>query len=150
MLLLSRATCWSFTHDIVKMGANSSEDFQQFLDQNQYSNNGILRYEKLFGRGFVSTGGLETTEVTNFPFASRSWSTFTVISCPQAIFCSGLNYYYISRLISVCVLGRSSLNFRILVIPFFRRMSILFSCAAAVFSVVTQALRDITKNGCVC
>lgn len=40
-----------------------SDEFQQFLDQNQYSNNSILRYEKIFGRGFVSTGGLETTEV---------------------------------------------------------------------------------------
>ncbi|KAL9982699.1 hypothetical protein ACROYT_G004775 [Oculina patagonica] len=40
----------------------NSEEFQQFLDQNQYSSNSILRYEKIFGRGFVSTGGLETTE----------------------------------------------------------------------------------------
>lgn len=39
-----------------------SDEFQQFLDQNQYSSNSILRYEKIFGRGFVSTGGLETTE----------------------------------------------------------------------------------------
>ncbi|XP_020614244.1 phosphoethanolamine N-methyltransferase 1-like [Orbicella faveolata] len=39
-----------------------SEEFQQFLDQNQYSSNSILRYEKIFGRGFVSTGGLETTQ----------------------------------------------------------------------------------------
>lgn len=41
---------------------SKSDDFQQFLDQNQYSSNSILRYEKIFGRGFVSTGGLETTE----------------------------------------------------------------------------------------
>ncbi|XP_027058769.1 phosphoethanolamine N-methyltransferase-like isoform X2 [Pocillopora damicornis] len=39
-----------------------SDQFQQFLDQNQYSSNSILRYEKIFGRGFVSTGGLETTQ----------------------------------------------------------------------------------------
>jgi len=36
--------------------------FQQFLDTQQYSRNGILRYEKIFGRHFVSTGGKETTE----------------------------------------------------------------------------------------
>ncbi|XP_075693450.1 uncharacterized protein LOC142660644 isoform X2 [Rhinoderma darwinii] len=36
--------------------------FQQFLDNNQYSRTGILRYEKIFGDGFVSTGGLETTK----------------------------------------------------------------------------------------
>ncbi|CAJ0934062.1 unnamed protein product [Ranitomeya imitator] len=37
--------------------------FQQFLDNQQYSRRGILRYEKIFGDGFVSTGGLETTKV---------------------------------------------------------------------------------------
>lgn len=36
--------------------------FQQFLDNQQYSRKGILRYEKIFGDGFVSTGGLETTK----------------------------------------------------------------------------------------
>ncbi|XP_053576004.1 uncharacterized protein LOC128665812 [Bombina bombina] len=36
--------------------------FQQFLDNHQYSRKGILRYEKIFGQGFVSTGGLETTK----------------------------------------------------------------------------------------
>ena len=41
----------------------SSANFQAFLDQNQYTARGILRYETIFGRGFVSTGGLETTEV---------------------------------------------------------------------------------------
>lgn len=44
-------------------GTQQSDEFQQFLDENQYSSNSILRYEKIFGRGFVSTGGLETTEV---------------------------------------------------------------------------------------
>jgi len=56
------------------------QTFQEFLDKSQYSVNGILRYEKIFGpecsglsdnclaesssylRGFVSTGGKETTE----------------------------------------------------------------------------------------
>jgi phosphoethanolamine N-methyltransferase len=35
---------------------------QDFLDQQQYSTNGVLRYEKIFGPGFVSTGGLDTTK----------------------------------------------------------------------------------------
>ena len=34
-----------------------------FLDQQQYTLNGILRYERVFGENFVSTGGLETTQV---------------------------------------------------------------------------------------
>ncbi|XP_078458513.1 uncharacterized protein LOC144937136 isoform X1 [Lampetra fluviatilis] len=36
--------------------------FQQFLDTQQYSSRSILRYEKIFGHGFVSTGGRQTTE----------------------------------------------------------------------------------------
>ncbi|KAL8604014.1 hypothetical protein ACOMHN_039058 [Nucella lapillus] len=36
--------------------------FQEFLDNQQYSENGILCYEKVFGKTFVSTGGLETTK----------------------------------------------------------------------------------------
>ncbi|PIK34240.1 putative phosphoethanolamine N-methyltransferase 3-like isoform X3 [Apostichopus japonicus] len=36
--------------------------FQQFLDNKQYSKRGILRYEKIFGAGYVSTGGPQTTE----------------------------------------------------------------------------------------
>jgi len=36
--------------------------FMEFLDSQQYSRQGILRYEKIFGHHFVSTGGLETTQ----------------------------------------------------------------------------------------
>jgi len=38
------------------------KSFQEFLDSQQYSARGILLYERIFGRTFVSTGGLETTE----------------------------------------------------------------------------------------
>lgn len=37
----------------------------QFLDGGQYQKNGILRYERIFGETFVSTGGEATTKVTN-------------------------------------------------------------------------------------
>jgi len=40
----------------------NSDQFQQFLDDSQYKLNGILRYEKIFGRGFISTGGVTTTK----------------------------------------------------------------------------------------
>ncbi|XP_028816602.1 phosphoethanolamine methyltransferase isoform X2 [Denticeps clupeoides] len=36
--------------------------FQQFLDSQQYTRRGILRYEKMFGSGYVSTGGPKTTK----------------------------------------------------------------------------------------
>ncbi|KAJ8302833.1 hypothetical protein KUTeg_019229 [Tegillarca granosa] len=38
------------------------KSFQDFLDNQQYSKNGILRYEKIFGRTYVSTGGYDTTK----------------------------------------------------------------------------------------
>ncbi|XP_013391180.1 phosphoethanolamine N-methyltransferase-like [Lingula anatina] len=59
----SNQVCW-LMH---KMHSNTAaafghKTFQDFLDNQQYSRNGILRYEMIFGRHFVSTGGLETTE----------------------------------------------------------------------------------------
>ncbi|CAN6584827.1 unnamed protein product [Malus baccata var. baccata] len=50
--------CWLWQ----KVPSENDRGFQQFLDNVQYKNNGILRYERVFGRGFVSTGGLETTK----------------------------------------------------------------------------------------
>ena len=38
---------------------------QDFLNAGQYKRNGILRYERVFGHTFVSTGGLATTKVKN-------------------------------------------------------------------------------------
>ena len=43
----------------------NSAEFQKFLDEQQYSRNGILRYEKIFGEDFVSTGGITTTKVSS-------------------------------------------------------------------------------------
>ena len=44
-----------------KQESYDSAEFQKFLDEQQYSRNGILRYEKIFGTDFVSTGGISTT-----------------------------------------------------------------------------------------
>uniref|UniRef100_A0A8C9ZME3 phosphoethanolamine N-methyltransferase n=1 Tax=Sander lucioperca TaxID=283035 RepID=A0A8C9ZME3_SANLU len=41
---------------------NGFNTFQQFLDNQQYTNRGILRYEKMFGAGYVSTVGPSTTK----------------------------------------------------------------------------------------
>ncbi|CAF0878315.1 unnamed protein product [Didymodactylos carnosus] len=41
---------------------DAPETLRDFLDQQQYSKNSVLRYEKIFGPGFVSTGGLDTTK----------------------------------------------------------------------------------------
>lgn len=36
-------------------------DLQSFLDNQQYAIDSILKYERIFGHGFVSTGGIATT-----------------------------------------------------------------------------------------
>ena len=41
--------------------SNAGEDLKKFLDANQYSRKSILRYEKIFGHTYVSTGGETTT-----------------------------------------------------------------------------------------
>ncbi|XP_043695648.1 phosphomethylethanolamine N-methyltransferase-like isoform X1 [Telopea speciosissima] len=50
--------CWIWQ----KMNSHEDKGFQRFLDTVQYKCSGILRYERVFGEGFVSTGGLETTK----------------------------------------------------------------------------------------
>jgi hypothetical protein len=46
------------------MGANDqkNEEFQKFLDTNQYARKGILLYERIFGATYISTGGEATTK----------------------------------------------------------------------------------------
>ena len=41
---------------------DSSPATPRYDNQGQYSRTGILRYEKVFGEGYISTGGHETTE----------------------------------------------------------------------------------------
>ncbi|XP_062157877.1 phosphoethanolamine N-methyltransferase 2 [Alnus glutinosa] len=50
--------CWIWQ----KVSSQDDRGFQQFLDNVQYKSSGILRYERVFGQGFVSTGGIDTTK----------------------------------------------------------------------------------------
>ncbi|CAH0474093.1 unnamed protein product [Peronospora belbahrii] len=56
---------FNYTKAIKEQAATGSDDgvetFQKFLDEQQYSNQSITRYEKIFGQGYVSTGGQATT-----------------------------------------------------------------------------------------
>ncbi|XP_027126928.2 phosphoethanolamine N-methyltransferase 2 [Coffea arabica] len=49
--------CWMWK----KVRSEDDRGFQRFLDNVQYKSSGILRYERVFGPGFVSTGGIDTT-----------------------------------------------------------------------------------------
>jgi hypothetical protein len=46
--------CWIWQ----KVSSYEDKGFQRFLDNVQYKSNGILRYERVFGQGYVSTGGI--------------------------------------------------------------------------------------------
>ncbi|XP_059642006.1 phosphomethylethanolamine N-methyltransferase-like [Cornus florida] len=50
--------CWMWQ----KVRSEDDKGFQRFLDNVQYKCSGILRYERVFGQGFVSTGGIDTTK----------------------------------------------------------------------------------------
>ncbi|XP_037492766.1 phosphoethanolamine N-methyltransferase isoform X3 [Jatropha curcas] len=50
--------CWLWQ----KVRSEDDKGFQRFLDTVQYKYSGIMRYERVFGHGFVSTGGFETTK----------------------------------------------------------------------------------------
>ncbi|KAL0429554.1 UNVERIFIED_CONTAM: Phosphoethanolamine N-methyltransferase 1 [Sesamum radiatum] len=50
--------CWLWQ----KVKSDDDRGFQKFLDTVQYKSNGILRYERVFGEGYVSTGGIDTTK----------------------------------------------------------------------------------------
>ena len=41
-----------------------SQKRTEFLDSGQYTINGITRYERIFGRNYVSEGGLQSTQVS--------------------------------------------------------------------------------------
>lgn len=43
--------------------SNKAPASQEFLDTNQYSRKSILRYERIFGHTWVSTGGEATSKV---------------------------------------------------------------------------------------
>jgi len=61
---LTEKSCWVFrmTERKVEDGRKDFTTFQQYLDQSRYSHTHILRYERIFGKDFVSTGGINTTE----------------------------------------------------------------------------------------
>eukprot|EP00244_Chara_vulgaris_P000034 TRINITY_DN1003_c0_g1_i4.p1 TRINITY_DN1003_c0_g1~~TRINITY_DN1003_c0_g1_i4.p1 ORF type:complete len:530 (-),score=125.00 TRINITY_DN1003_c0_g1_i4:1398-2912(-) len=54
--------CWLWEKIECKDLMEAEHTFQQFLDSVQYTKTGILRYERVFGYGYVSTGGAETTK----------------------------------------------------------------------------------------
>jgi len=71
--------CWKFTK--VVSDESRGPSFREFLDSKQYSRNGILRYERIFGEGFVSTGGIETTKEFVSKLGLKQGQTVLDIGC---------------------------------------------------------------------
>ena len=69
---------WLWKKVSLKNGSKGS--LQEFLDNNQYNKSGILMYERVFGKGFVSPGGMTTTKVVILVLSP----VFIVFSCPTA------------------------------------------------------------------
>ncbi|RNA35062.1 phosphoethanolamine N-methyltransferase 3-like isoform X1 [Brachionus plicatilis] len=58
----SNQVCFLFQK--VKLHAHHGfKTIKEFFDHKQYSLKGIYRYEKVFGQGYISTGGQETTDL---------------------------------------------------------------------------------------
>ena len=58
----SNQVCFLFHKVKLQDYHHGFKTMKEFLDFKQYSVNSILRYEKIYGYGFVSTGGNVTTE----------------------------------------------------------------------------------------
>merc|ERR1712116_13041 len=73
---------------------------QDFLNAGQYKRNGILRYEKVFGHTFVSTGGLTTTKQIVDPIGLKPGMKVLDIGCG-----TGGSAFYMARNFGCEVLG---------------------------------------------
>merc|ERR1739847_37047 len=73
---------------------------QDFLNAGQYKRNGILRYERVFGHTFVSTGGLTTTKQIVDPIGLKPGMKVLDIGCG-----TGGSAFYMARRYGVDVHG---------------------------------------------
>merc|ERR1712018_372069 len=73
---------------------------QDFLNAGQYKPNGILRYERVFGHTFVSTGGLTTTKEIVDPIGLKPGMKVLDIGCG-----TGGSAFYMARNFGCEVLG---------------------------------------------
>uniref|UniRef100_UPI00358DDC03 uncharacterized protein isoform X2 n=1 Tax=Myxine glutinosa TaxID=7769 RepID=UPI00358DDC03 len=89
--------CWLMEKTCRKANDGS---MQKFLDTRQYLSNSILRYERVFGRGFVSTGGLESTKEILAPLNLQPEERVLDVGCGI-----GGGDFYMAKTFGVDVLG---------------------------------------------
>ncbi|KAM9496104.1 phosphoethanolamine methyltransferase [Clarias gariepinus] len=95
--------CWLMQkacRDLVQQHQGLFSTFQQFLDNQQYTRRGILRYEKMFGSGYVSTGGPSTTKEFVALLSLRPGQKVLDVGCGI-----GGGDFYMAKTFGVDVLG---------------------------------------------
>merc|ERR1711988_2010310 len=85
---------------VSKMLPEKENCTQDFLNAGQYKRNGILRYERVFGHTFVSTGGLTTTKQIVDPIGLKPGMKVLDIGCG-----TGGSAFYMARNFGCEVLG---------------------------------------------
>merc|ERR1712183_221160 len=83
-----------------KMLPEKENCIQDFLNAGQYKRNGILRYERVFGHTFVSTGGLMTTKDIVDPIGLKPGMKVLDIGCG-----TGGSAFYMAKNFGCEVLG---------------------------------------------
>merc|ERR1712168_1328305 len=86
--------------DTEKSSGNKEKMLQTWLDQNQYTRKGILRYEAIFGRTYVSVGGETTTREFCSQLGLRPGMKVLDIGCG-----TGGSAFYMAREFGVDVHG---------------------------------------------
>jgi len=81
-------------------GSEKKKMLQQWLDQNQYTRQGILRYEAIFGRTYVSVGGETTTSEFTSQLGLRPGMKVLDIGCG-----TGGSAFYMARTFQADVHG---------------------------------------------
>ena len=76
-----------------KYVSNQKSASKEFLDNHQYTKNGVLRYEKIFGKHFISTGGINTTRKFVEKLNLKKGQNVLDVGCMYMIFC--LFVYYV-------------------------------------------------------
>ncbi|MBI5346514.1 MAG: methyltransferase domain-containing protein [Chlamydiae bacterium] len=79
---------------------SSENDFQKFLDEHYYTLKKILRFERMFGTGFINSGGLEATKELLSLLELKPNQTVLDVGCGI-----GGTAFYISKNYSASVKG---------------------------------------------
>lgn len=141
----SGQVAWLYQKQVTeKKEPQEYQSFQEFLDQSQYSVNGILRYEKIFGPGYVSTGGKDTTE--NFVAKLKLQEGEKVLDVGCGI---GGGDFYMAKQFGVSVYG-IDLSSNMVSIAMERQLKILTdgdrSSARVVFEISDATEREFKAN----